>query len=116
MENKTEKCSKNSNCPIRTVLDRFGDRWSMLVILVLGDSEKMRFSEIHKELGDISQKMLTSTLRTFENDGLVQRTIFPEIPPRVEYRLTDKGRSLLPHLYNLIEWATENMPLAEKAV
>lgn len=115
MENKTEKCSSDSVCPIRTVLDRFGDKWSMLVILVLGNYDKIRFNELHREIGDISQKMLTVTLRTFENDGLVDRTVFPEIPPRVEYNLTEKGKSLLPHLHSLTQWASENMPISEKS-
>ena len=87
----------------------------MLVMLVLGDHEKIRFNELHKEIGDISQKMLTVTLRTFESDGLVQRTVFPEIPPRVEYNLTERGKSLLPHLHSLTQWAAENMTAIEKS-
>lgn len=97
------------NCPIRTVLDRFGDKWSILVILILGEREKMRFNELGKEIGDISQKMLTVTLRTLEADGLVKRTIYPEVPPRVEYEITTMGKSLLPHILGLSAWASENM-------
>lgn len=115
MKNKFENCARESNCPIRSVLDRFGDKWSMLAILILGETEKLRFNELHKAIGDISQKMLTVTLRTLETDGLVCRTVFPEIPPRVEYNLTDRGRSLLPHLNSLSAWAAENMPAIHKS-
>ena len=115
MKNKFEKCAKESDCPIRSVLDRFGDKWSILAILILAETEKLRFNELHKAIGDISQKMLTVTLRTLETDGLVRRTVFPEIPPRVEYNLTDRGRSLLPHLHSLTAWATENMPAIHKS-
>jgi DNA-binding HxlR family transcriptional regulator len=110
MKNNLKNDSKTENCPIRTVLDRFGDKWSVLVILSLGKVEKMRFNELHKSIADISQKMLTVTLRTLEADGLIRRTIFPEVPPRVEYNITERGKSLLPHLHNLTKWATENMP------
>ena len=96
-------------CPVRNVLDRFGDKWSILVILILSQEEKMRFNELHKAINDISQKMLTVTLRTLEADGLISRKVYPEIPPRVEYRLTDIGTSLVPHITNLSKWANENM-------
>jgi DNA-binding HxlR family transcriptional regulator len=98
------------NCPIRTVLNRFGDKWSILVLIILGEKHKLRFSEINKEIGpDISQKMLTVTLRTLEADGLISRTIYPEVPPRVEYEITDLGKTLIPHINNLAAWAEENM-------
>ena len=84
-----------TNCPVRGVLDRFGDKWSILVILILGDKKKLRFNELNKEIGDVSQKMLTVTLRTLEADGLVKRTIYPEVPPRVEYEITALGKSLV---------------------
>ena len=109
MEKKLEIFSKTETCPVRNVLDRFGDKWSVLILLVLGDVEKMRFNELYKTIGSISQKMLTSTLRTLEADGLVKRTIFPEIPPRVEYEITNRGNSLLKHIYGLVGWAKENM-------
>ena len=115
MKNKFEKSARESDCPIRSVLDRFGDKWSILAILILAETEKLRFNELHKAIGDISQKMLTVTLRTLETDGLVRRTVFPEIPPRVEYNLTDRGRSLLPHLHSLTAWASENMPEIHKS-
>lgn len=98
------------NCPVRMVLDRFGDKWSILILLILGDKQRLRFNEINKEVGsDISQKMLTVTLRTLEADGLVNRTIFPEVPPRVEYEITELGKSLVPHIDNLAKWAVSNM-------
>jgi len=97
------------NCPIRNVLDRFGDKWSILVIMILGEHEKLRFNELNKSIGDVSQKMLTVTLRTLEADGLVKRTVFPEVPPRVEYEITKLGKSLLPHIHNLNTWALKNM-------
>lgn len=98
------------NCPIRTILDRFGDKWSVLVLLILGEKKKLRFNAINKEIGtDISQKMLTVTLRTLEADGLVLRTVYPEVPPRVEYEITPLGASLVPHIDNLAQWAAVNM-------
>jgi DNA-binding HxlR family transcriptional regulator len=109
IEKILEKKHDPSKCVIRTVLDRFGDKWSILVLMVLGDKKKMRFNEINKYIDDISQKMLTVTLRSLEADGLVKRTIFPEIPPRVEYEITELGKSLVPHITNLATWAEENL-------
>jgi DNA-binding HxlR family transcriptional regulator len=71
----------------------------------------MRFSELNKEIPDVSQKMLTVTLRTLEADGLVKRTIFPEVPPRVEYEITELGKSLVPHILSLADWAIKNLPV-----
>lgn len=104
-----EKYRDQEHCPVRHVLSRIGDKWSVLIISLLGENGRMRFNEIGKALGDISQKMLTSTLRLLEADGFVVRTIYPEIPPRVEYELTDLGRSLLPHILALSGWAHQNM-------
>ena len=103
------------NCPVRNILDRFGDKWSILILLILGEEEKLRFNELSKAIPDVSQKMLTVTLRTLESDGLVKRTIFPEVPPRVEYEITAIGRTLLPHIQNLSKWAVENMPAILKS-
>jgi len=104
------------NCPVRKVLDRFGDKWSLLVLLILGRKETLRFNEINKEIGsDISQKMLTVTLRTLEADGFVKRTVYPEIPPRVEYTITDLGKSLFPLIDKLEKWAKANMSAIEKS-
>ncbi|QHS61574.1 winged helix-turn-helix transcriptional regulator [Chitinophaga agri] len=106
MKDKWEKYLPiDGNCPVRSVLDRLGDKWSMLVIIVLGEEGTMRFNQLHHVIGDISQKMLTVTLKSLEADGLVTRKVFPEIPPRVEYTLTDRGMSLLPHVEALTKWA-----------
>lgn len=97
------------NCPIRNVLSRVGDKWSMLVLFTLENSDCQRFKELQRNIPDISQKMLTATLKMLEGDGLIHREVFPEIPPRVEYSLTEKGKSLLPLIDNLLSWASENM-------
>lgn len=96
-------------CPIRNILARMSDKWSLLVMYALSQVEKMRFGDIRRAVPDISQKMLTVTLRTLEEDGFVTRTIYPEVPPRVEYALTIRAHSLLPHIQSLIVWAKENM-------
>ena len=96
-------------CPIRNVLSRIGDKWSMLVLFTLENNECQRFKELQRNIPDISQKMLTATLKTLEADGLVKREAYAEVPPRVEYSLSDKGRSLLPLINNLLTWAIENM-------
>ena len=99
------------DCPIRNILARICDKWSLLVIYTLDKAgkETVRFKELQREIPDISQKMLTVTLRTLEDDGYVTRTVYPEVPPRVEYALTGRARSLLPHINALIEWALENI-------
>ena len=97
------------NCPIRNVLSRVGDKWSMLVLFTLENNDCQRFKELQRNIPDISQKMLTATLKMLEGDGLIHREVFPEIPPRVEYSLTEKGKSLLPLIDNLLSWASENM-------
>ena len=109
MEKNLEIFSHFEECPVRKVLNRFGDKWSILILMVLGEVDNMRFNKLHKTIGDISQKMLTVTLRTLEADGLVTRTIYPEIPPRVEYKITERGKSLLIHINKLVFWADENM-------
>lgn len=98
------------DCPIRNILSRLCDKWSLLVIYTLNKAgkETIRFKELQRIIPDISQKMLTVTLRTLEEDGYVNRTVFPEVPPRVEYTLTERAKSLLPHINSLISWAIEN--------
>jgi DNA-binding HxlR family transcriptional regulator len=92
-------------CPaVRDVLDRVGDKWSVLIVTLLGDGA-MRFNELKRAVEGISQRMLTLTLRGLERDGLLTRTVFPEIPPRVEYGLTRLGKSLLTPLSALSRWA-----------
>lgn len=96
------------SCPTRQLLDRIGDRWTVLVVGALGDGP-LRFSRVMERVDGISQKMLTQTLRAMERDGLVTRTVYPEIPPRVEYELTEAGRTLRSPLRALEEWAKEHM-------
>ena len=98
------------DCPIRNILARLCDKWSLLVIFTLDRSGEptMRFKALQRAIPDISQKMLTVTLRTLEEDGYVTRTVYPEVPPSVEYALTERTRSLLPHIDALIGWALEN--------
>lgn len=96
-------------CPIRDIISRLGDKWSLLVLATLNANGTMRFSDINKSIGDISQRMLTVTLRSLEFSGLISRNVYPEVPPRVEYSLTDSGRELMPHLDNLVDWAMKNM-------
>ena len=104
----------NDNCPIRDVLSRLGDKWSMLVLVTLNANGTMRFCDIHKTIADISQRMLTVTLRTLEADGLISRKVYAEVPPRVEYSLTEVGQSLIPILNSLITWALDNSAYISK--
>ena len=97
------------DCPIRNILARISDKWSILVLFTLNQSALMRFNALQKNIPDISQKMLTVTLRTLEEDGFVRRQVYAEVPPRVEYSLTDRAISLLPHINSLIAWAKDNM-------
>ncbi len=99
------------DCPVRNVLDRIGDKWSMLVLLTLSwqSDTPLRFNELQRAIPDISQKVLTAVLRTLEADGYVQRKAYPVVPPRVEYTLTPRSHSLLPLINALVDWAKENM-------
>ena len=96
------------NCPIRNVIDKFGDKWSLLVLYQLHDKGTLRFNELHREMADCSQKMLSQTLKRLEQIGLISRQVYPEVPPRVEYSLTARGQSLMPHVSALIGWALEH--------
>ena len=97
-----------SNCPTREVLDRIGDKWTALIIGLLEEGT-MRFSDIKRRIGGISQKMLTQTLRHLERDGLITRTVYPEVPPRVEYTLTPLGQTLTQALSAIRHWAEANI-------
>ena len=98
------------DCPIRNILTRISDRWSMLILLTLnGKQEPMRYSDILAAIPDISQKMLTVALKNLEADGLVQRQAYAEIPPRVEYNITQRAKTLMPHINSLVEWALDNL-------
>ena len=96
-------------CPVRNVVARFGNKWALLVILVLSENEPIRYNELGRKIPDISSRVLSNTLRILEADGLVLRTFYQEVPPRVEYSLTDTGRSLVPIILQLTEWAQKNM-------
>lgn len=101
----TGNCKQKNICPIKDILARFGDKWSMYTVLLLGREGKLRFNELKTQITGISQRMLTVTLRSLEEDGIVRRTLYPEIPLRVEYELTDLGLGLLEQLLDLTTWA-----------
>lgn len=98
----------HAGCATRRILDRIGDRWTVLVVGVLGEGDA-RFSELRRRIEGVSQKMLTQTLRALERDGLVRRTVHPEVPVRVVYALTDAGRTLLEPLRALQEWSIAHL-------
>ncbi len=97
------------DCPIRNILNRISDKWTLLVLYTLNGHESMRFKDLSAELKDVSQKMLVLTLRTLQTDGYIKREIFAEVPPRVEYKLTDRAHSLFPIINQLIQWAKDHM-------
>lgn len=103
-------------CPIRQVISRFGDKWSMLVLYSLNESPTgiMRFNELRAHMSDCSQKMLSKTLKELQESHLVDRKVYPEVPPRVEYWLTDTGKSLIPAIQNLIAWAKDHFDAVVK--
>ncbi|MBQ8529765.1 MAG: helix-turn-helix transcriptional regulator [Parabacteroides sp.] len=109
MQKKDEKNSIVEICPIRNVVARFGNKWALLIIWVLDETGRIRFNQLKKEIPDISTKVLANTLRILEADDLVKRTVFPEVPIRVEYELTETGKTLVPIIYMLTEWAKTNM-------
>lgn len=109
MTKNLEKYSIIEICPIRNVVSRFGNKWSFLIILLLSENGSTRFGQLGKLIPDISTKVLSNTLRVLEADGLLKRTVFPEVPVRVEYELTDTGRSLVPIILSLTEWAQSHM-------
>lgn len=102
-------------CPVKDIMARYGDKWSMHTILLLGRQNSMRFSELKACIDGISQRMLTVTLRVLQEDGLIERTVYAERPPRVEYALTPLGESLLEQLVDLSEWALKHKDEIQKA-
>ena len=100
---------------LRNILDRVGDKWSILIILHLADKGTLRFNELKRKINDISHRMLTLTLKSLERDGIVSRKLYPEVPPRVEYMLTALGFDLLLPVLNLAEWANEKTATIVKA-
>lgn len=109
MKKKEEKNSIIEICPIRNVVARFGNKWALLVIYILNENGSLRFNQLARQIPDISTKVLSNTLHILDADGLVKRTVFPEVPIRVEYELTEAGRSLVPVIISLTEWAQNNM-------
>ena len=95
-------------CPIRDIISRISSKWAMLVLVTLHSNGTVRFNDIQKSIGEVSQRMLTVTLRSLEADGLIHRKVYPEVPPRVEYKLSERGESLMPLLQSLIDWALEH--------
>jgi DNA-binding HxlR family transcriptional regulator len=110
-------CKQQETKPLREFLTRVGDKWSILVIVMLASApgHRARFSELQKMVEGISQRMLTTTLRQLERDGLLSREVFPEVPPRVEYELSDLGLSLLQPMRNLVLWIGNNWEFIKKA-
>ena len=97
-------------CPIRNVLARISTKWALAVLYALnGSPEPLRFRDLAEHNPDCSQKVLTSTLRGLEADGLISRKVYPEVPPRVEYALTDRGQSFIPVMHQLMDWAYNNL-------
>ena len=115
--NNTDKDSAQDHrdCPVQDLLSRLGDKWSMLVIVALANADNncLRFSELQRGVNGISQRMLSTTLKNFERDGIVTRHLYPEVPPKVEYRLTDRGQGFLIPVKNLVDWMTNEWPSIE---
>lgn len=116
-ERRKEICLGVDTEAMREFLSRVGDKWSLLVVVLLFKSpnRRARFSELQRNLYGISQTMLTSTLRSLERDGLITREVFPVVPPRVEYELTDLGAEIMKPMDGLLRWVTENWPRVKKA-
>lgn len=109
MLKKEDRNSIIEICPVRNVIARFGNKWALLVVLVMSEHECVRFNELCRLIPDISSRVLSGTLKTLETDALVSRKVYPTVPPKVEYRLTEIGRSLVPLIAQLTEWAQANM-------
>lgn len=109
MRKKEEAGSIIEMCPIRNVIARFGNKWALLTVLIIGEQGVVRFNELSHLIPDVSSRVLSSTLRTLEADGFIDRKVYAVVPPKVEYRLTEVGKSLLPLIQQLTEWAQTNM-------
>ncbi|MBP1616496.1 MAG: transcriptional regulator [Bacteroidetes bacterium] len=101
--------ANSENCPVRLVVDRIGQKWSVLILMFLKENKVMRYGQIHKRIGDISHKMLSQTLRSLEVDGLIFRKVYPVAPPKVEYGLKLMGEELYPLVRDLTAWANVNL-------
>ena len=109
MKEKEEAGSIIEFCPIRNVIARFGNKWALLTVFIIGEQGVVRFNELGRLIPDVSSRVLSSTLRTLEADGFIERKVYAVVPPKVEYRLTEMGESLLPLIRQLTEWAQTNM-------
>lgn len=109
MRKKEEKGSIIEMCPVRNVIARFGNKWALLTVLIIGEQGVVRFNELSRLIPDVSSRVLSSTLRTLEADGFIDRKVYAVVPPKVEYRLTEVGKLLLPLIQQLTEWAQTNM-------
>lgn len=109
MIKKEETGSIIEMCPVRNVIARFGNKWALLTVLIIGEQGVVRFNELSRLIPDVSSRVLSSTLRTLEADGFIDRKAYAVVPPKVEYRLTEVGKSLLPLIQQLTEWAQTNM-------
>jgi DNA-binding HxlR family transcriptional regulator len=111
---KRRRPKAHRECPVRNVLDRLGDKWSFLIVLKLAEKPH-RFGQLRREIDDISQRMLTQTLKNLQRDGLVDRTVLHTTPPTVEYRLNSLGRTLLEPMGSLVDWADRQLPAIKRA-
>lgn len=109
MRKKEETGAIIEMCPVRNVIARFGNKWALLTVLIIGNEGVVRFNELNRLIPDVSSRVLSSTLRTLEADGFIDRKVYAVVPPKVEYRLTELGESLLPLIRQLTEWAQTNM-------
>lgn len=108
-------CSQQKICPVKDIMASYGDKWTMYTVLLLGQWGTLRFNELRDRITGISQRMLTVTLRSLEEDGIVSRTLYTEMPPRVEYVLTPLGESLLRQLLSLAYWANDHFDAVLRA-
>ena len=109
MRKKEETGSIIEMCPVRNVIARFGNKWALLTVLIIGEQGVIRFNELSRLIPGVSSRVLSSTLRTLEADGFIDRKVYAVVPPKVEYSLTTLGKSLLPLIQQLTEWAQTNM-------
>lgn len=114
MKEILEKYSDINHCPVRNILSYYSSKWGMLLLILLEDAHTLRFSEIASAIPDISPKMLSSTLKTLETDGLLTRTIYASVPPKVEYSITPLGTELAQILKGLASWALKNYDIIKQ--
>lgn len=115
MKEELKKYADTTHCPIRNIISRFSTKWGLLLLTMLGECRYLRFGEMERALPDISPKVLSSTLKQLEADGLISRRAYPDVPPRVEYSITSEGDSLLPIIAELTQWAVARMEKRKSA-